>query len=1216
MEGKIMNVLRTLADQWAQTLWAVSWQVSVLVVLVWVISLASRKASPNFRYWLWCIVLVRLCLPVNLTLPIGAEHHVRQGIRIVAAAVIKKPAARIISGHIQSMPAASDQNMKPADRVSISGSAAASQALNSVASGHRLTIGTSIGLSWFVLVTIFGGSILWRSLRISKWLKTCPTIQRSDLVALCNRLCSEIGMKRPVQLRCMDIEKADSPAVIGILRPRIFLPRHIVDQWSLNEIEPILLHELAHIRRYDLLVNLLQMIVQVVYFFHPLVWLTNSKVRQLREEICDDIAIQHIGAERKRYSKSILRVMEESRREPAFGFAAIGFLERKNSLRRRITRIMSDRYRINPRMTFFSILALVLTSLVCIVLASEKKTQAEETSTQIKDETTSVKILDFEWKATFSNGVGVELLGVCEHPSEGKQWWHPDGSPLEQAPYHTIGTMLTTDKDLKAFEFAFRFNGPIDAEVFILPGQAMATSITFVPFNKDGKSIHTLRAIAGDFLKEVNVTDLRLGVPSGDWKTLVSHRTDAKKASYEFGKKRVEFHDLYKEEETTALVLIHTFFEPTARVIAIGTDGNEHLAKFGYVGVPGMVTPTYEFSIPLSRIKEFQFQTRPFEWIIFRNVSLQAIKQPDLPMRRAAQANRFEGKLEFNKPIMLNLQAGPAEGQNAIELQWIEFERSKDLVRAILHLKTTNIADAFWLVTVEMLDEAANVSRKGEAIFQTEKIEGGGHVTGETVASVCKGPWDEVSKATRFTISIEKVSADELKAMKENANRDSPRRSLGSSDSDAPELAELKGRSTRDPSNAADVDISNPRAVWNKVFAVNRIWLDPHPQHLSYTLYMGKPAPGNEKQYVNKVWVEGDENLRWEMTSHVDKPGGTKTPENYRLICSGGKELYLEPENLRMWGLLGTEGVHDFRQGITFQTGLHYIVRNELPDNARIVETQETGSGKIVVLEFHAHEISYSVALGLRKSYLAGGFFAGGGLRIRFHIRVPEFVPILEEAFVNDEQKLCEVEFGPEFFQFDTERAPETLRCRSTHAMFKEDPSVIEAHFQRVDSIWLLKEASSFRDGKVVAIMRIADISTDHIPSTLFELPKDISVEEADYQRNSEVRSGYERANSDLFKIEMAVKLYFKEKKRYTADPSSLTTPIAYVFSEIPLDPFDKQQSPLRLKLNEKGNKWKAYSVGPDKTDNHALILYDPTNGIVSRGDIIKTGPSSDDFDW
>ncbi len=1298
-----MSALTNILSQSANTLWSVSWQVSVLAGLIWLVSLLSRKAPPNFRYWLWCIVLLRLCLPMNLTLPIGLEQHFRHFAERLALAFMERPMSPRMTENVQPIIALPAENLEPISYASEIEPFSAASTAETQASDPGMTTIDTIAMSWFVLVILFGGSIVWRTLRINNRLKKCPAIERSDLVALCNRLCIDLGIKQQVQLRYMNIENADSPAAIGIFRPKVFLPRRIVEQWSLKEIEPILLHELAHIKRYDLVVNWLQMIVQVVYFFHPLVWLANWKIRQLREEICDDVAIQHIGTERKRYGKSILRVMEETRHEPAFGFAGIGFVERKSSLARRIVRIMSDKYRLHPRMTVSSILTLIAVGLVCISLASGKKSQIEgKTEKAVGGGNAETRIIHFPKDRSLG------ILRVRDWGTPGWEGWEELGpargrvtvpagkelslkvtkegarglSPLAKLrPDDLQGLLIMTtllrDEDLVhlagltalrwlsiSSEHAGQISPITGAGLVHLQGMKSLQEIdfAFTRINDTGlahlKKFPSLEWLFLWDCKEISdeglahLKDLRLlrkisfcGSPIGD--AGVAHLKEMT---------QLEYLDLMSTKVTDAglaqlggLTQLKTLILPPKtsdaglahfkglnsleELLLTGTQvtdaGLTHLKGLASlkklrldgtkVSDAGLIylknLPSLNFlNLQRTKISEAGLmelrQALPDCEILYSILSAPAGKP-------AAKKVGYVGRLEFDKRISLNVKGGRPEEPTVIDVRWIEFTRKKDLVSATLCVKTRNMLDAFWLVTVEMLDAEGNVLRDGKLVLQTMKAPPPGiPVAGETFGRLCKGPWNEVSEATRFTVSIEEVSVNELRAMEEKGKGDSLSAGLHSSDAEPSEVQAPTVRVPKNRPGGANVDITNPRAVWERVLAVNRVWLDPHPQHLSYTLYMGEPAPGNEKQYINKVWVEGDDNLRWEMTSHVDKPRGGKVPENYRLVGSGGKELYLEPADLRRWGLLPLEDVHSFGQGITLQTGIHYVVRNGLPDNARIVEIRETGSGKVVALEFDAREIPYSVALGLRGSHLAGGLFGRGDFRIRLHIQVPEFLPIRAEGFVSDDEKLYEIEFGPEFFHFDTERAPKTLRHRCTVSMFKEDQSVIEAHFQRVGNIWLLKEASSLKDGKIIAMMRTADISTESIAPTLFEFPKDLSEEELDYQRNGEVRSGYESTKSDLFNIEMALESYFKEKKRYPAALSALITHLPYFFTESPIDRFDKEQSPLRLKVNKKGKKYKAYSIGPDHTDNQGLILYDPTNGIISRGDIIKTGPSSNDFAW
>lgn len=103
--------------------------------------------------------------------------------------------------------------------------------------------------------------------------------------AVCNQLRATLGMSRNVAVAVCD--RLAEPVLIGILRPLILLPSAALSGWSPAELEMVLLHELAHVRRWDNLVNLLQRVVESALFFHPCVWLVSRQVRRDREDCCD-----------------------------------------------------------------------------------------------------------------------------------------------------------------------------------------------------------------------------------------------------------------------------------------------------------------------------------------------------------------------------------------------------------------------------------------------------------------------------------------------------------------------------------------------------------------------------------------------------------------------------------------------------------------------------------------------------------------------------------------------------------------------------------------------------------------------------------------------------------------------------------------------------------------------------------------------------------------
>ena len=115
----------------------------------------------------------------------------------------------------------------------------------------------------------------------SKWLETLD-----DLM-------SRLQVSGPVRLYASSI--AQVPAVIGWLRPYILLPITAITGLSEPQLRAVLAHELAHVRRHDYLVNLLQNAVETLFFYHPAVWWVSRRIREERENCCDDLAVAVCG---------------------------------------------------------------------------------------------------------------------------------------------------------------------------------------------------------------------------------------------------------------------------------------------------------------------------------------------------------------------------------------------------------------------------------------------------------------------------------------------------------------------------------------------------------------------------------------------------------------------------------------------------------------------------------------------------------------------------------------------------------------------------------------------------------------------------------------------------------------------------------------------------------------------------------------------------------
>jgi hypothetical protein len=134
------------------------------------------------------------------------------------------------------------------------------------------------------------------------------------------RIARRMRISRPVLL--LESAVIRVPAALGVLRPAILLPLSGLSGLSSAQIEALLAHELAHVRRHDYLVNLFQTAVETLLFYHPAVWWISRQVRLERENCCDDLAIAATGDARA-YARALLR-LEEQRAMVQLAVAATG----------------------------------------------------------------------------------------------------------------------------------------------------------------------------------------------------------------------------------------------------------------------------------------------------------------------------------------------------------------------------------------------------------------------------------------------------------------------------------------------------------------------------------------------------------------------------------------------------------------------------------------------------------------------------------------------------------------------------------------------------------------------------------------------------------------------------------------------------------------------------------------------------------------------------
>jgi protein involved in polysaccharide export with SLBB domain/beta-lactamase regulating signal transducer with metallopeptidase domain len=169
-------------------------------------------------------------------------------------------------------------------------------------------------LAWFVGVAVMA---MWH-IAGWVWLQRLRRGGRMEqLEPILSDLATRLGITRLVRL--IETTRVDVPAVVGALRPVILVPLGLLNDLPASQIQAILAHELAHIRRHDYLVNLVQAAIESVLFYHPATWWISAQIRIERENCCDDVAARACG-DRRDYAAALAAL--EARRSAAIAHLA------------------------------------------------------------------------------------------------------------------------------------------------------------------------------------------------------------------------------------------------------------------------------------------------------------------------------------------------------------------------------------------------------------------------------------------------------------------------------------------------------------------------------------------------------------------------------------------------------------------------------------------------------------------------------------------------------------------------------------------------------------------------------------------------------------------------------------------------------------------------------------------------------------------------------
>ena len=630
-------------------------------------------------------------------------------------------------------------------------------------------------------------------------------------------LSQKLGVRQTVQL--LESALVQIPTVVGWMKPVILLPASALTGLSTEQLEAILAHELAHIKRYDYLVNMLQTIVEILGFYHPAVWWISHKIRTERENCCDDIAVS-ISGNKINYAKA-LTLMEEIRGRRNFAVAATG-----GNLFSRIRRLLVKDSSENNSFSWLPALTVIL-----LLIALAIPTTIAFTSSQNENESSNADKIDSKTKVLIEaqviqvNNEVLEKVGLDDASLKNSDKW----------------TQYRVDDSSKPFVFAI---GPQSREELIKSmdqiQDASSTSYIFMMSRSDVSNKEIDQDNAGNTLlsndqtllilggKNVSLQDLENNtqilrnmpvkdeflntisktiaeeneiilikatpVPSeqevADSGTLSDDIFTSRliriyfdlnllepgqyveiknRSKREFTLEQVATSDIGKQREDFPAYAAYIAFDirsnfdlNLATERYTNSDVFEHDTWDAAFTGANAITGSQKFSIITLRVSAWNINIFSASPVDSGNDETQVshvavIIKPDNKQSGTASSNSFEGEFETGRDIPVTLEAGQDGTRSIINAEYIRFEENGPEIKPVLTVNYRRGKGFRWQAEIELLDAGGKTFAQRQTKPSGEGITSGQPIVIERQIEFLPFNLDEIQNASRFRISYEQL---------------------------------------------------------------------------------------------------------------------------------------------------------------------------------------------------------------------------------------------------------------------------------------------------------------------------------------------------------------------------------------------------------------------------------------------------------------------------
>ena len=299
-----VETLNQWSESWVELAWAVTWQSALIVVGVFaVLALIRRWSSPTLRYWVWQIVVIKVLLMPFWTVGVSIPYFSLDGNRpeVISDSQTACAASMPMTGGSEELHQIGTTDLSKPTTALVS-----SESLTAIA---QLSWQSWLLLVWLLVVVVQFTNLLCQSRQLRRLLRRA-TLAPEPLRDRISLLSEMLGLRHEPKAV---VTNADcSFFATGIWRPVIVLPNHLLAGLDEPRLQQVLLHELAHVKRRDLLFGWLAEIARRLFFFNPFMYWLAYSVRLERELACDQLAMIHSGRRPIEYMRTLVDIVAHS----------------------------------------------------------------------------------------------------------------------------------------------------------------------------------------------------------------------------------------------------------------------------------------------------------------------------------------------------------------------------------------------------------------------------------------------------------------------------------------------------------------------------------------------------------------------------------------------------------------------------------------------------------------------------------------------------------------------------------------------------------------------------------------------------------------------------------------------------------------------------------------------------------------------------------------